>query len=118
MAEYTYTPGPWMIFEGGDIGSASVRRPDTVVIRSGTVKGQTIGEAMANARLIAAAPELFEALRCVVVMAREIHEHWDKDRDSKVGKHLAALSGYLKGYRQDYDALHALIAKATGDPPP
>lgn len=61
MSEYTHTPGPWMIFNGGDIGSAAVRRPETIVIKAGTVKGETIGEAMKNARLIAAAPELLEA---------------------------------------------------------
>ncbi len=55
-----HTPGPWMIFPDGDIGSASVRRPDTTVIRAGTIKGETIGVAMANARLIAAAPDLLE----------------------------------------------------------
>lgn len=59
-----------MIFPGGDIGSASIRRPDTVVIRSGTVKGETIGQAMANARLIVKAvnchEELITALRGVL----------------------------------------------------
>lgn len=50
-----------MIFNGGDIGSAAVRRPETIVIKAGTVKGETIGEAMKNALLIAAAPELLEA---------------------------------------------------------
>lgn len=56
-----HTPGPWTIFENGDIGSASVRTPDTLVIAAGQVRGATIGEAMANARLIAAAPELLAA---------------------------------------------------------
>jgi hypothetical protein len=66
-----HTPGPWMIFPGGDIGSASVRRPDTVVIRSGTVKGETIGSAMTNARLIAAAPELLEACKRIMHVYNE-----------------------------------------------
>jgi hypothetical protein len=57
------TPGPWMIFEGGDIGSASVRSPSTTVLNAGSVKGATIGTAMMNSRLIAAAPELLKWLK-------------------------------------------------------
>lgn len=64
--EYTHTFGPWMIYPDGKIGSASVRRPDTIVLLPGHVKGQTIGEAMMNAKLIAAAPELLEALTKLV----------------------------------------------------
>lgn len=61
-----HTPGPWMIFENGDIGSAAVRTPEHTVIKSGTVKGATIGEAMANAQLIAAAPDMLQRLRDIV----------------------------------------------------
>lgn len=57
-----HTPGPWMIFQSGNIGSAEVRTPVHLVIASGNVKGENIETAMANARLIAAAPELLEAL--------------------------------------------------------
>lgn len=60
------TPGPWMIFEGGTIGSASVRSPSTIVLNAGSVKGDTIGTAMMNARLIAAAPELLEWLKKIL----------------------------------------------------
>lgn len=64
---YTHTPGPWRIYEDGMIGSASVRRfPDMTVLQPGTVKGETIGVAMANARLIAAAPLLLHALKDVL----------------------------------------------------
>jgi hypothetical protein len=59
-----HTPGPWRIYDCGTIGSASVRIPgSTDVILPGTVKGATIGEAMCNARLIAAAPDLLAACR-------------------------------------------------------
>jgi hypothetical protein len=64
---YTHTPGPWRIYEGGQIGSASVRRfPAMTVLNSGTVKGETIGVAIANARLIAAAPDLLAHLIALV----------------------------------------------------
>lgn len=63
FAECEHTPGPWMIYPGGDIASAAVRTPSHTVIKSGNVKGDTIGAAMKNAKLIAAAPELLEACK-------------------------------------------------------
>lgn len=53
------------------------------------------------------------ALRGVVREARTAHEYWDKDQDSKVGKHLAAMSGYLKNYCDDATAIHAALAMDT-----
>lgn len=95
-----HTPGPWMIFDDGDIGSASVRTPDTTVVRSGTVKGQTIGEAMSNARLIAAAPELLAALRAISAMDAIT----TVGSDSQVRDYLYAA----------VNAARAAIAKAEG----
>jgi antitoxin component of MazEF toxin-antitoxin module len=90
-----HTPGPWMIFESGDIASAAVRTPDHLVIKSGTVKGQTIAVAMANAKLIAAAPELLESLK--------IAEAW-----------LNNLRVELRdGGSDDMAKIRAAIAKAT-----
>lgn len=62
----THTPGPWTIFQDGSIRSASVRRPGTTVTLPGTVKGESIAVAMRNARLIAAAPALLEALKAAL----------------------------------------------------
>ena len=64
--DFKPTPGPWMIFEGGDIGSASVRSPSTTVLNAGSVKGANIGTAIMNACLITAAPELLEWLKKVL----------------------------------------------------
>jgi hypothetical protein len=55
---------------------------------------------------------LLEALETFVANARETYNHWDADNDHKVGKRLAAMEGSLKGYRNDLDAVHALIAEA------
>jgi hypothetical protein len=54
--------------------------------------------------------ELEVALGGAVKAARDAHEHWDADRDSKVGKILAAMSGYLEGYRPDCTAIHEALA--------
>jgi hypothetical protein len=73
LARTQHTPGPWMIYGDGKIGSASVRRfPDMTVIQPGTVKGETIATAMANARLIAAAPDLLEAIQDFEAWASEV----------------------------------------------
>ena len=58
--------------------------------------------------------ELREALRSVIKIAAEARADWDADRDSRVGKILIALSGELRGYRADIDAIHAALTKAEG----
>lgn len=58
--------------------------------------------------------ELVEALNVAVIVAQEMYDHWDADRDMKVGKCLLALSGKLPGYAKHIDALHAALAKARG----
>ena len=76
-----------------------------------------------NARLIVAAvneranlirqrDELRDALKAAVVIAKEAWREWDADNDPRVGKLLIALSGKLKGYRPETDAIHAALARA------
>lgn len=64
--------------------------------------------------LIEERDQLLEALQAAVTLANQVHDHWDNDRDSKVGKHLLALSGHLPGYDKRTDSIHAVIAKAAG----
>lgn len=45
----------------------------------------------------------------VVAMASEAYEHWDADRDMKVGKILLALAGDNPRYDKRADALHAAL---------
>ena len=55
---------------------------------------------------------LREVLASVPKIAGEAFDHWDNDRDAKVGKFLVALAGYTKGYRADIDAIHEAIKEA------
>lgn len=47
------------------------------------------------------------ALTLAVKWAAFTRGYWDDGNDSKVGKCLLALSGDLKGYAPDTDAIHA-----------
>ena len=49
-----------------------------------------------------------KAFRLTFLFAEFTACHWDADRDAKVGKCLNALSGHLKKYSPDTDAIHAI----------
>lgn len=75
--KHTYTPGPWHIYasDGYRPGIDADNESYSVIIfgemdsKEG-VQGRTIDEAQANARLIAAAPDLYEALSIVQAIAK------------------------------------------------
>lgn len=116
MSAHKHTPGPWYI--GPEFGANQMRpsiriyrdviyvdgcSPTTYVIGEvgyPTTTGNTVGaeERRANARLIAAAPELLEALKNLRDAEWMVTHEWGGDRK-------AAL-----------DAADAAIAKATGEP--
>lgn len=56
--ETKFTPGPWQFVNGRQIRSAKDQIAQVWMMRN--------GEGVANARLIAAAPELYEALRVFI----------------------------------------------------
>jgi hypothetical protein len=122
------TPGPWSI-------GTSLNAPGILWINSPGFESicdlysrDRVGEGLhlrpfpnaeANARLIAAAPDLLAALKSARDIAREAlreHETWDEESVARVGKLLAALAGELPGYRADADAIHAAVKKATEAP--
>ena len=65
-------------------------------------------------RLIEERDELLAALNDAVQIAKVAHEYWDRDKDSKVGRYLMALAGYLPGYSGLTDGVHKAIASAKG----
>ncbi len=72
---------------------------------------------MSETTVLAAAQEearnMREALEKAQQIAREAYTHWDADRDSKVGKLLAALGG-TRGIRPDFDTLTDALARGEG----
>ena len=80
MADTKHTPGPWAVY--------GTLHPGEFIIHQGghglAVTRRANGSGNANARLIAAAPELLEALRKLVayvdenVASRDVDPHMDR----------------------------------------
>ena len=98
-----HTPGPWILSGPMGTGHLHGREPEFRVYAHRTLflevcadpDGYAHGENEANARLIAAAPELLETLREVRKQARHPDYDWSLDLQREVD---------------------AVIAKATGEP--
>lgn len=132
MSENKHTPGPWLYRpyqhdDWGVVRSTSEVEGSCPIVASARSGGYPTEEELAehrcnqtdpyeaNARLIAAAPDLLEALKSAVRIAEEARREWDATpAGMRAGKILIALSGGCKGYRRDIDAIHAAIAKAEG----
>ena len=90
-----HTPGPWNIGTPPPNGEQTVGTDQGLMVAVATTGAGV--KTKANAHLIAAAPDLLEALKdCVAVMDRE-------------------LAG-LKVIQPELSAARAAIAKATGEP--
>jgi hypothetical protein len=105
---HKHTPGPWTRY-GNLIESA-----DEKTIAYLPAYQFMTGSQKSDSCLIAAAPELLEALEQVIAIAEEAREHLDHDRDMKALKILTAISG-SRGYDKRIDAIHNVIAKAKGE---
>jgi hypothetical protein len=108
MSQNKHTPGPWRV--GNSFMESGVFSADgktIVALTHGSARyyrrQEQIAEQDANARLIAAAPELLEALVDL----------------TRVMPVLPADAKNIRGIEQQYDAAnraaHAAIAKATGE---
>ena len=100
MSETKHTPGPWEVeeHENGDI-ETSVCGLVKTTYRSGPSGGldlkQMKEEALANARLIAAAPDLLGALQdCYseLVKVMSVHSFWAGGNPRLFGKCEAAIA--------------------------
>lgn len=74
-----HTPGPWNVVEGRTQGSVEIFADQKAIAECW--RRNDAPTEIANARLIAAAPDLLEALREMVVKAYEWHpSHTEKAR--------------------------------------
>jgi len=71
-----------------------------------TNEGQVVSPETDAERLLGCA---HVALGLAVKWADRLHERCDNDENSKVGKGLMALAGYLPGYAPDTDGIHAFM---------
>lgn len=116
MSAHKHTPGPWSVDNGNRATGFTVKIATDELLVGGY--GLT---SEANARLIAAAPELLEALITKVKDAEQrSFEDW-LDFNSPSGDHEAVqrqwlasndYRGFIGEWREQLDA----IAKATGEP--
>lgn len=105
------TPGPWSVCEHSWC-ETSIRAPSTdhalcrLDINHATEESQEADEAQmaANARLMAAAPELLEAAKLVL--------EWYEAEDNHSGTDFYQR---MQMCRDSEDAIRAAIAKATGE---
>lgn len=83
MSEAKHTPGPWEAEKFGAIHGGEDQQYFRGRRRSQVATACLAGnihddERDANARLIAAAPDLLEALKEVIALSDRKHEAWDK----------------------------------------
>lgn len=92
-----HTPGPWewdgkvWLYDDANEAPWLVQSPSNSIKSKAVLAGQIICTEEANARLIAAAPELLNAVRVLL-----------SNHDNRISK-------------SDRDAAYAAIAKATGE---
>ena len=98
MTNSAHTPGPWVYQyspytsqDGHEIPAFEVHGEDKVC---DTNENQPSEEQEANARLIAAAPELLDALDCLLIYAADIHS---EDLDLEVYEQARAAIRQAKG---------------------
>ena len=119
MSKATHTKGPWSIGKiiNGFIEICSpLDNASTCPVADIHVWNDAKAESKANARLIAAAPDLLEAARLTV-------QHFERSQASSLVRlRVGQCSGRLYGNFQGDDehkcwtALNKAIAKATGEP--
>lgn len=90
----SHTPGPWQYaFEGGTVAFI-VEADGTTVAKISTTENSTAHSALpANARLIAAAPDLLNALEIILNMSLMDKGHWAKTIEMEAFAAIAKAKG-------------------------
>lgn len=99
-----HTPGPWLAtgWENTVVNIPDTHHGGHLTICVYPASGQAPrSEAVANARLIAAAPDMLEALKAIA-------EACEANADSAMGE------GWIKAHEKFGAFAHAALAKATG----
>jgi hypothetical protein len=97
-----FTPGPWEVRDETTIYGRGMAK--FTIIRVATAhRDHSSLTAEANARLIASAPELLEALQGVLWMAEEWFKHGGDE------------TTFSDDYKESLDEARAVILKATGE---
>jgi hypothetical protein len=116
MSESKHTPGPWTVTLGGPRGSfhiSEAKSHDEAEHSDDGVDGYTVSSA--NARLIAAAPDLLQKLQKVVAWLDRLATRAEKDaKDTRFVSLSEANAADAKNYRATIADISAAIAKATG----
>jgi hypothetical protein len=75
-----HTPGPWFLDDDGRIFDTPDRGQLVAEVATADPAEPPAEEDVANARLIAAAPDLLAALEKVVAISDRKHDAWDEAR--------------------------------------
>lgn len=116
MTDTRFTPGPWYAIPHAEWSGACYRIDNNPKARWGHFN-QIAYARKANAHLIAAAPELYEALK-KLVMNRHIHVSNQKDDECHFcGLDLRNPIHYRAGesFKQDIADAETILAKARGE---
>ena len=102
-----HTPGPWMVDAMGNVWASNTKVCDMAErpIQDSAYRAKELGEHEANARLIAAAPDLLEALKDMTPPM--------PPPDAKC--HFGLVPQSECAYCKRIAKAHAAIAKATGE---
>lgn len=116
-----HTPGPWTLGDGSPgvygPGYAVVGADGVMILARVNGQGYPIGigkhpASDANARLIAAAPEMLEALRTLMVLKTVGHGQKSAEQMGRLNEYLSI--GMIRFVDRCYDEARAVLAKAEG----